>query len=117
MRVPFFDLKIQYEQIGPEAERRVCEVMRSGQYVEGPAVKEFERRMAEYLSVKHVVTCGNGTDALRIALQAAGVGDGDEVITTAFSFFATAEAIAQAGAVPVFADIDRESFNNPNKKT
>lgn len=111
MRVPFFDLKRQYEQIGPEAERRVCEVMRSGQYVEGPAVKEFERRMAEYLSVKHVVTCGNGTDALRIALQAAGVGDGDEVITTAFSFFATAEAIAQAGAVPVFADIDRESFN------
>ncbi len=111
MRVPFFDLKRQYEEIGAQAEKRVCEVMRSGQYVEGPAVKEFERRMADYLSVKHVVTCGNGTDALRIALQAAGVGAGDEVITTAFSFFATAEAIAQAGAVPVFADIDGESFN------
>lgn len=111
MRVPFFDLKRQYEEIGPQAEKRVCEVMRSGQYVEGPAVKEFERSMAEYLSVKHVVTCGNGTDALRIALQAAGVGAGDEVITTAFSFFATAEAIAQIGAIPVFADIDKVTFN------
>lgn len=111
MKVPFFDLKRQYQQIGRQAEELVCEVMRSGQYIEGSAVKEFEKDMADYLQVKHIITCGNGTDALRIALQAAGVGRGDEVITTAFSFFATAEAIAQLGAVPVFADINEETFN------
>lgn len=111
MKVPFFDLKRQYQQIGTQLEERVCEVMRSGQYIEGSAVKEFENVMADYLQVKHVITCGNGTDALRIALQAVGVGWGDEVITTAFSFFATAEAIVQLGAVPVFADINEKTFN------
>lgn len=111
MKVPFFDLKRQYQQIGTQLEEQVCEVMRSGQYIEGSAVKEFEKAMADYLQVKHVITCGNGTDALRIALQAVGVGRGTEVITTAFSFFATAEAIAQIGAVPVFADINGKTFN------
>lgn len=111
MKVPFFDLKRQYEGIASEVENKVVEVMRSGQFVEGTATKELEARLADYLQVKHVITCGNGTDSLRIALQAVGVRRGDEVITTAFSFFATAEAIAQIGAVPVFADINEESFN------
>ncbi len=111
MKIPFFDLKRQYEGIGEEAEKKVVEVMRQGQYIEGAAVKELEQSLAEYIGVKHVITCGNGTDSLRIALQACGVSRGDEVITTAFSFFATAEAIAQVGAVPVFADIDRDTLN------
>jgi dTDP-4-amino-4,6-dideoxygalactose transaminase len=111
MKIPFFDLKRQYGEIAPEVEQKVLEVMRSGQYVEGAAVKELESQLAEYIGVKHVITCGNGTDSLRIALMAAGVSQNDEVITTSFSFFATAEAIAQVGAVPVFADIDMDTLN------
>lgn len=111
MKIPFFDLTRQYAPLKNAVEEKVCGVMGSTQYVEGSAVKEFESAVGSYLGVKHAITCGNGTDALRIALQAAGVKQGDEVITTAFSFFATAEAIAQAGAVPVFADIDGVHFN------
>lgn len=111
MKVPFFNLDRQYQVIGAEAEERVIEVMRSGQYIEGPAVKELEEKMSAYLGVKHVITCGNGTDSIRLALQACGVKPGDEVITTSFSFFATAEAIGEIGAIPVFADIDAKSFN------
>ena len=111
MRIPFFDLKRQYEVIGQEAEEKMVAVMRSGHYIEGPEVKELEKSMEEYLEVKHVITCGNGTDALRIALQACGVMAGDEVLTTSFSFFATAEAIADVGAVPVFVDIEEKSLN------
>ncbi len=111
MKIPFFDIQRQYELVGKEAEDAVISVMRSGQYVEGTQVKQFEMEMAEYLGVKHVITCGNGTDALCIALKACGVNPGDEVITTAFSFFATAEAIAAIGAIPVFADINTNNFN------
>lgn len=111
MKIPFFDLKRQYEEISSEVEQKVMDVMRSCNYIEGFATKKLESELADYLGVKHVITCGNGTDSLRIALQAAGVKEGDEVITTAFSFFATAEAIAQIGAVPVFADINSKSFN------
>lgn len=111
MKIPFFNLNRQYEELADKVEAKVREVMRSSQYVEGPAVKELEQKLAAYIGVKHVITCGNGTDALRIALQANGIGQGDEVITTAFSFFATAEAIAQIGATPVFADIRPDNFN------
>lgn len=111
MTIPFFDLKRQYEEISDRVENAVLEVMRSTKYVEGDAVKEFERDLSEYLGVKHVITCNSGTDALRIALQAAGVKPGDEVITTSFTFFATAEAIAQIGAIPVFVDIQEDSLN------
>jgi dTDP-4-amino-4,6-dideoxygalactose transaminase len=109
--IPFFNLSRQYELISEDTEKAVLNVMRSTQYVEGNAVKEFEKSMSQYLGVKHVITCGNGTDSLRIALQAAGVKEGDEVITTCFSFFATAEAIAQIGAIPVFADIRQDTLN------
>lgn len=105
MKVSFFDLSRQYKGIRQEIERKTKEILESCQYVEGEAVKNLEKEMETYLGVKHVITCANGTDALRIALQACGVGRGDEVITTAFSFFATAEAVGQLGAVPVFADI------------
>ena len=97
--------------IATEVEQAVTEVVRSGQYIEGPAVKKLEADLATYLGAKNVVTCGNGTDALEIALKACGVEPGDEVITTAFSFFATAEAIAGVGAVPVFADVYEDSYN------
>lgn len=110
-RIPFFDLSRQYDRVKVEVEQAVEEVLRSGQYIEGPAVKKLETEMSEYLNVKHVITCGNGTDALKIALQGSGVEPGDEVIVTSFSFFATAEAIGQVGAIPVFADISPEDFN------
>lgn len=98
-------------EIADEVEEKVQDTMRSLQYVEGTATQELENKLADYLGVKHVITCGNGTDSLRIALQANGIKRGDEVITTAFSFFATAEAVAQIGATPVFADIKPENFN------
>lgn len=110
-QIPFFNLSRQYEGIEKDVENAVCEVLRSGQYIEGAAVKKLEQMLCSYLGVRYAVSCGNGTDALRIALQAAGVGQGDEVIVTSFSFFATAEAVAQLGAIPVFADISRDNFN------
>lgn len=111
MTIPFFDLKRQYEEIADEVENTVIEVMRSTQYIEGMATKELEKKLADYIGVKHAITCGNGTDALQIALRAVGVKEGDEVITTAFSFFATPEAISQIGATPVFADINEKTLN------
>lgn len=110
-QIPFFNLSRQYEEIKEDVENTVCDVLRSGQYIEGPAVKKLEQELCNYLGSRYVVTCGNGTDALRIALQAVGVSQGDEVIVTSFSFFATAEAIAQLGAIPVFADISPDDFN------
>ena len=111
MKIPFFSLSRQYDQIREEVETSVRDVMRSNAYIEGQAVKSLEKELSEYLNVRHVVTCGNGTDALRIALQAIGVTNGDEVITTPFTFFATAEAISQTGATPVFVDICEDSLN------
>lgn len=109
--IPFFDLNRQYKKIKDEIEAAIYSVLRSGQYIEGPPVKMLEKEIGEYLGVKNVITCGNGTDALRIALQANGIGQGDEVIVTSFSFFATAEAIMQTGATPVFADISPTHYN------
>lgn len=111
MNVPFFDLKRQYNALRGEIEPAVLSVMDSCGYVGGKPVEEFERKLADYLRVGHAVSCGNGTDALILALRACGVRPGDEVITTPFTFFATAEAIAAIGAVPVFSDISLEDFN------
>jgi len=111
MNIPFLDLKRHYDEIKDEVEAQVVEVMRSSSYIGGKYVEEFERKMCDYLNVKHVISCANGTDAIMLALRACNVDIGDEVITTPFTFFATAEAIAAIGAVPVFVDVKETDFN------
>ena len=114
--IPIFDSKRQYAQIGEEAEKAVVEVMRSGCYILGPNVKALESELANYIGCKYTVALNSGTDALHIALRALDIGEGDEVITTAFTFVATAEAIGIVGAKPVFVDIDADTFNIDPKK-
>ncbi|MEO0272137.1 MAG: DegT/DnrJ/EryC1/StrS family aminotransferase [candidate division WOR-3 bacterium] len=110
-QIPVLDLKPQYEQIKAELQAAINRVLESGQFIMGPDVKLFEQEVAEYVGVKHAIGVNSGTDALVIGLRALGIGKGDEVITTPFSFFATAESISNVGAKPVFADIDPRSFN------
>ena len=114
--IPIFDSKRQYAQIGEEAEKAVCEVMRSGCYILGPNVKALESELASYIGCNYTVALNSGTDALHIALRALDIGAGDEVITTAFTFVATAEAIGMVNAKPVFVDIDENTFNIDPKK-
>ncbi len=114
--IPIFDSKRQYEQIGAEAEKAVVEVMRSGCYILGPNVKALESELASYIGCNYTVALNSGTDALHIALRALDIGEGDEVITTAFTFVATAEAIGMVNAKPVFVDIDPDTFNIDPKK-
>ncbi|MCD8377195.1 MAG: DegT/DnrJ/EryC1/StrS family aminotransferase [Candidatus Gastranaerophilales bacterium] len=109
--IPIFDSKRQYAQIGEDAEKAVCEVMRSGSYILGKNSKALEQELAEYIGVNYTVGLNSGTDALHLALRALDIGKGDEVITTAFTFVATAEAIGIVGATPVFVDIDSDTFN------
>jgi dTDP-4-amino-4,6-dideoxygalactose transaminase len=111
IKIPVLDLKPQYEQIKSEVQGAINRVLESGQFIMGPDVKLFEQEVAEYLGVKHAIGVNSGTDALVIGLRALGIGEGDEVITTPFSFFATAESISNVGAKPVFVDIDPRSFN------
>ncbi len=109
--IPMADLAAADPALQREIEEGFRTVMASGRFVLGPNVRAFEEEVASHLGVAHAVTCASGTDALHLALRALGVGPGDEVITSPFSFFGTAEAIRQAGAVPVFADIDEATFN------
>lgn len=109
--IPILDLKRQYDQIGSEVEKEVIEVLRSGAYILGPHNKALSKELAEYIGVKHAVTLNSGTDALHLALRALDIGEGDEVISTAFTFIATTEAISIVGAKPVFVDIDPDTFN------
>lgn len=110
-QIPVLDLKPQYDSIRNEVHAAIDGVIESGQFIMGPEVKAFESEVADYLGVKHAIGVNSGTDALVIGLRAAGIGPGDEVITTPFSFFATAESISNVGAKPVFVDIDPVSFN------
>lgn len=104
------DLAAEVEFLWEPLQGAIQEVLRSGQFILGPEVEALERELAAYLGVRHAITLNSGTDALVIALRALGVGPGDEVITTPFTFFATVEAICHAGATPVFADIDPDTF-------
>lgn len=109
--VPPLDLSRQYAQIGDEMAAAVQKVLASGAYIGGPAVKTFEQEFANYIGVSECVGCNSGTDALVLALRALKIGPGDEVITTPFTFFASAEVISGVGATPVFVDIDCATFN------
>jgi len=105
------DLKSQYQRIKPQIDSAIQSVIDSCQFVKGAEVKAFEQELAQYLNVKHTIACGNGTDALQVALMALGLKPGDEVITTDFTFIATVEVIALLGLKPVLVDIDRDTFN------
>ena len=109
--LPFIDLSSQFKRIQSEVEERVVSVLRIGQYILGSEVSEFENKLAKFTKVKHAISCSSGTDALIIALMAKGVGPGDAIFTTPFTYFATAEVIALLGATPIFVDIDISTFN------
>ena len=110
-QVPILDLQPQIEAHWDEFTAAFQRVLRSGHFILGPEEQAFEQEAAAYLGVRHAIGLNSGTDALFIALRALGVGPGDEVITTPFTFFATAEAISHVGATPVFVDIEDASFN------
>jgi UDP-2-acetamido-2-deoxy-ribo-hexuluronate aminotransferase len=109
--IEFIDLKAQQQKILPELERRMKVVLQHGRYIMGPEIQELEEKLAAYVGVNHCIAVASGTDALLISLMALGIGAGDEVITTPFTFIATGETIALLGAKPVFADIDRRTYN------
>ncbi|HBI72822.1 MAG TPA: transcriptional regulator [Lachnospiraceae bacterium] len=111
MQIPLINLKRQYQALQPEIESAVHTVLASGSYIMGVNVKGFEKEFADYIGVKHAIAVGNGTDALMITLQALGIGSGDEVITSSFTFFSTAESISAVGATPVFVDVRPDTFN------
>lgn len=114
--IPFVDLAAQQEKIRPQLMANIEKVLQHGQYIMGPEVRELEEKLATYVGAKHCISCANGTDALLIALMALGVGQGDEVITTPFTYVATGEVIARVGATPVFVDIDSKTYNiDPSK--
>ena len=109
--IPLVDLKAQYSAIKEEMNAAIAGVLESAQFISGPEVKSFEEEFAEFCGAKYAVGVGNGTDALSLALRSTGVGPGDEVIATANTFIATAEAISSVGAVPVFVDVDPVYYN------
>ncbi len=111
MKVPLLDLKRQYENIQEETSEAINQVLAASAFAGGPFVEQFEDEFAKFCQCKYAVGVGSGTDALWVALRALGIGPGDEVITVPNSFIATAEAISQCGATPVFVDIDEETFN------
>ncbi|MDR3671654.1 MAG: DegT/DnrJ/EryC1/StrS family aminotransferase [Holophaga sp.] len=110
-RIPVLDLGPQLEALGAELAQALQRALRSTRYILGPEVRAFEQEAAGYLGTRHAIGLNSGTDALVIALRTLGIGPGDEVITTPFTFFATAEAISQVGATPVFVDVDAASMN------
>jgi len=110
-KIAMVDLKRQYEKIKPEIDQAINDVINSTAFINGPAVKAFQEDLETYLNVKYVIPCANGTDALQVAMMALGIKPGDEVITTNFTFIATAEVIALLGFTPVVVDVDPHTFN------
>ena len=116
MNIPLIDLRAQYNSISKELDKATIDVLSSAAYIMGKNVTEFEKEFANYIGTKHAISVGNGTDALVIALKALGVGEGDEVITSTFTYFASAECISAVGATPVFVDVEKDTFNiDPDK--
>ncbi|NGQ95719.1 DegT/DnrJ/EryC1/StrS family aminotransferase [Brevibacillus sp. SYP-B805] len=114
--IPLVDLRRQFHSIRPQILAGISDVIESGSYILGAKVAELEQRIAERLGVAHAIAVANGTDALILTLEAYGIGPGDEVLTTPFTFFASAEAVSRVGAKPVFVDIDPDSYNlDPTK--
>ena len=111
MNIPMVDLKGQYESLKSEIDSAMLQALSETRFILGPNVQAFDQEAADYLGVKHAISCASGTDALHLALLASGIKAGDEIITTAFTFIATGEAIRYIGAVPVFVDIDEHSLN------
>jgi dTDP-4-amino-4,6-dideoxygalactose transaminase len=116
MKIAMCDLKKQYSMYKDEISEAINEVLEIGAYIGGPFVQKFEDEMKSYLNVNHAIACANGTDALMIALMALGIKEGDEIITTPFTFVATAEMIAVLGAKPVYVDVDPETYNIDTSK-
>ena len=111
VNIPLLDLKRQYKLVKEMVSINIEKVLESAHYINGPLNKKFEEQIKKYVNVKHAIGVANGTDALVLALEALGIGAGDEVITTTWTFYATAEAIAYVGATPVFIDVDLDDFN------
>ncbi len=111
MKIDFANLQYQYQLYKPEIDAALQEVLDSSQYVMGPQIKELEDKLAAFTGAAHCITCSSGTDALQLSLMALGIGPGDQVITSPFTFIATAEMIAHLGARPVFVDIDPVTYN------
>ncbi|RLD66837.1 MAG: transcriptional regulator [Bacteroidetes bacterium] len=110
-KINMVDLKGQYLKIKDEVDQGIMEVIETTSFIKGPAVQKFQSSLEEYLNVKHVVPCGNGTDALQVAMMALKLEPGDEVITTSFTFIATAEVIALLGLTPVLVDVNPDTYN------
>ena len=116
MPIPFIDLKAQWQALQPQIQERMNRVLEHGQYIMGPEVKELEEKLADYTAAKHCITVASGTEALLISLMALGIEPGDEIITTPFTFVATAEIIVLLGAKPVFVDIESDTCNIDTSK-
>ncbi len=111
MTIPFIDLKSQYRSLRPQIQARINTVLEHGQYIMGPEVKELEDKLAAFTGAKHCITCASGTEALLMSLMALGIGPGDEIVTTPFTFAATAEVIVLLCAKPVFVDVEPDTGN------
>ncbi len=116
MKISLIDLTRQHNELSDDINEAVSNIFQKSSFIMGENVKNFEQEFSSYLGIKHSISVGNGTDALVIALKALNIGPGDEVITTPFTFFSTAESIARVGAIPVFVDVELTSYNiDPNK--
>ena len=115
-KINFLDLKVQYNSIKGELYSVIKKVIESGEFIGGVEVKKFEKEFVKFCKIKYAISVNSGTDALFLSLKALGIGNGDEVITTPFTFIATAEAIVNCGAKPVFVDINPDTFNIDDSK-